>query len=765
MGAIAYRLRISLRRQPAALALVAVVALAAASVLTLTAGALRTLSASDRFERQQARFDVTLQQADGPPRTKEIAALPAVRSLEPATFIFGGVTSDHGPEPTNTVVFAGSPTGERLIAGRLPDPDRPGEFVATKSFVDQVGAQIGDRFQLDTISSKVAAASGFDVAEPDGPSLEATLVGIGDGPGELQDGYKVLTFPATLLDVGDIGVATTITAVELQPGATSDDLRAQLAKLPGGTQFGVSKAEWVPAPVRDAVNAQGQGLAVLALIVGVAAIVIVGQLLSRQVRLADETRRALGSIGLTRRQLVADQLAMAAVPVLVGVAVAAAISIAASGIFPVSFARHVEPQVGLRFDPVGHLAAPAILALLLIAWVWGSLVLGSRPARPRRSTGGVEALSARLRPPPAVIGARFAFASQRRGVTPASLVGLALVLTTLVGAATFGASVGRVVDQPHRYAAPDLGVGAGGSDIAPELIAALQADPDVASLTRYGSVLGTVDGTTVEINGGTALKGTPRVKMLSGHIMRDDNEIVLGRVEARNLGVDVGDEIRVAGPAAARAFTVTGIALIPGFGGSDGVGHGGLVTAEALTYLDPTATFGSASIDLRPGAPTDTVQRLSSLSEADIGPFDRPAEITNLTRIRAIPWIVAGALGLLIVLGLVNLMLVSGLHRRQDVAVLRSLGADRRWVTSVFHWQASLAAAAIAAVGIPLGLVAGRAVYRVFIGRIGVEDDLSVPIAVLGLCLLALVALANIAAVTPARRACRRPPARFLTTE
>ncbi len=767
MSAISYRLRIALRRHPAFLLVAGTVAVGGVLVLTLVAGALRTLSTSDRYEQLQSDYDLTLEQVEGAPRTKEIAALPAVSAVEAASFVFGVVFPEGEEEPSEAITFAGSPVifGAQLIEGRMPDPSEPGEFFATKSFVEETGAQLGDRFQLVTISSEQAAVSGFEVEQPDGPTLTGTLVGIGDGPAELQDGYSLVAFPESLLDEGDIGVATTQSAVGLRPGATEADLRAQLATLPGETEFGISEVEWVPTPVRAAVNAQAQGLGVVALIVGGAVIAVVGQLLGRQVRLTDEQQLTLRAIGMTRLQVVADRLVTAAVPIVIGIIIATAISIGTSGVFPISFARRVEPDPGVRVDVVAHVVTPLVLALALLGWVWLSLVLGASTPRPRRYRRPGEALTSRLRPPPAAIGARFAFASRRPGLTPASLIGLAVVLAALVGAAAFGTSVGRLIDEPHRYAESDIGLGAGGSEIPREVLEAFQQDADVESITRYDTVSATTAGRTIEISGGESLKGTPRIEVLNGRVPRTAHEVALGRIEARDLGLDVGDELEVSTPSATVDLTVTGIAVVPSVAGSDGIGHGGLVTFEGLTSIEPEPDLGNAAIELRPDAPADTRARISEAIGMEVGRFSMPADIISLTRIRAIPWIVVGALGLLAVLGLAHLLLLSGHHRRRDVAVLRALGANQRWVSSVFHWQATLAALALAVVAIPLGLLAGRAVYRAFIERLGVAEDLAIPWALVAVGLVVLVALANVVAVTPARRACRRPPGSALADE
>ena len=53
-------------------------------------------------------------------------------------------------------------------------------------------------------------------------------------------------------------------------------------------------------------------------------------------------------------------------------------------------------------------------------------------------------------------------------------------------------------------------------------------------------------------------------------------------------------------------------------------------------------------------------------------------------------------------------MPVASRHRGREVAVLRPLGADRRWVAGVGHWHAVVFTVAVAALAVPVGLVVGR---------------------------------------------------------
>jgi len=210
-------------------------------------------------------------------------------------------------------------------------------------------------------------------------------------------------------------------------------------------------------------------------------------------------------------------------------------------------------------------------------------------------------------------------------------------------------------------------------------------------------------------------------------------------------------------------FRVTGVAVVPSIDELQGVGQDGLVTVGGLRRADPEATLSGAAVSLRPGAPGDTVLRLFGTDEgADLL---RPPVILNLARLRAIPSLLAALVGALGVLSVVHVMVTSVRHRRRDVALLRSLGADSRWITRAVHWQATTFSLLPLALGVPLGLVAGRLVFGLLADSVGAVPSASIPLLWLMAALAAFVALANAVAAVPAQRARRLAPAPVLAAE
>jgi hypothetical protein len=773
VGAIAYRVRHALGRgggRPA-IGLIVIVALATGLVLTLVAGASRTLTTADRYERAGGQVaGSSIQQDHGAPRNQEVAALPAVKSVETVTFIFAGLIRPGEDQPVETIAFVGSygAVGRRITQGRAPDPDVPGEFVASTGFMKTIGAHLGDTFNGVSFTQEQGDTQGFDAPDPQGPTWKATLVGVVDGPSEMEAPSPIVVFPSSLLTLGDIGTSASVGTVVLQPGASVEDLRSQLDGLPDGSVFTLSPLVLIPTTVRAAINAQGQGLAVLAMIVAVAAVVVVGQLLSRQVKLPEGERLAANALGMTRVQIVADSVGQAVVPTVVGALLGAGLAYALSGIFPLKYVRPAEAHPGLLFDPLVHLGGAAVFAVVVVTWVLVTRASGDRRVEGVRRLTLVDRLAPAVRPISAGTGLRFAFSrpSKDGGSIRGSVIGLVLVLAVLVGALTFGTNLGRLIKDPARSGTNyDSGLGQGGDVVPAETQAALVADDDVSGFTLYGTTDWSVGVEKFSVTGMDQVKGHLGPILFSGTEPSTADEIILGRVAAKHLDKRVGDILEIQGPTGSVPFRVTGIAVIPSIDGGEGMGEGGVVTLDGLRRLDPEASLGTAAVKFRDGAPKGTNARLMAETGVDMGRPDPPSTIQNLARVRRIPFVVAGALALLALLSIGHQLILSASRRRRDVAVLRALGAERGWVSGVMHWQASVFALVVAVLAVPIGIAGGRTVFRVFVEHLGALDEIGEPFVYIAAMALGLVVLANVVAMVPARRTRREPPAVTLLGE
>lgn len=769
MGAAGYRLRSWLRGSRRAIAGgTALVALVAALVLTLLAGAARTASAPDRYSHARGdQWDVTIEQQSGASREREIGELPAVADVRMATFVFGQVQTEAG-EPVETLVFAGSADGlgsVRLVEGRLPDATRPDEVVLTRSAMRSPALRVGDRLRLTTFTQEQADAAGFDAPDPAGPAGNVTVVGVLDGP-RLEDTQGLALVAPVFLAQGDVGVSASVGVVALAPGATSEDLRAQLDQLADGNQLNISPAEWVPTEVRAAVNAQATGLWILAGVTALAAVVILGQLLSRQLRVPDSERRALLTLGIGPRQLALDRAARSLVIAGAGATAGALLAVIFSDRFPIGFVRPLEPSPGVRLDPLVHIGAAVLLAATVTAWALLALWLDRQPGRTRSSAADRAATAA----PSAWVGlgARFAFgrAPGRSRGPGASVLGLGAVLAIAVGAITFGTNLDHLVRTPRAYGGPDIELGAGGTTVDPAVEQALLGSDDVDGLTLYGTAPGTADGIAVDVVGMQPVKGGYVPDVIRGQLPATTDEVALGKLVAGKLQADVGSTIQLSGATGPRRVRVAGIALVPPVGSADQVGHGVLVTSDGLAALDPSASMSVGGVRIAAGAGPGVYDRIAALtgSQVGVGP-SRPPAIFNLDRVRTIPYLVALAVGFLALVSLTHLLIVSVRRRRRDLAVLRAIGATRRQLATVVRWQAMLTGAAIALVAVPVGAGAGRALYRQLVERVGTRPGVSVPVLWLVAVLVVLLVAAVAVAVLPGRRMQRDRPAIALGVE
>ncbi len=360
-------------------------------MLTLAAGARRTLDAPDAYTASVGG-DVggSITQNTGRPQTAAVAALPGVSSVEAMTFLFAATGDPSDVQTSGTIVFAGSRlTTAHLLAGRPADPSKPDEFVADRTFFRTRHAKLGDRFPMMSWTQEQQAQGKAFVDPPAGPAFEGVLVGEVDAADVLNDNYTTMVFSPALLDE-DIGISATLMNVRLAPGVTTSQLRQELDGLPDGAQMVLEPGRVVSTEVRNAVDAEGRGLWIIAMVAAAAAVVALGQLLSRHARLGDAEREPLVALGYTRRELTAETLGRAGVPAAVGVAVGAGIAVVASGLFPSGFVSQLEPDAGIKADPLVLAVGGLGLLIAVLAWV---AVAGAAWPGPDRSGGP-------CRPPP-----------------------------------------------------------------------------------------------------------------------------------------------------------------------------------------------------------------------------------------------------------------------------------------------------------------------------------------------------------------------------
>jgi putative ABC transport system permease protein len=771
------RARGTLRRRWVSTVIVAcIVALVSGTVLAVVAGARRTGSAPDRYTASVGGdVGANLQQRAGRPNTTQIEALPGVEAVSAQTFLFAGFDNDRAHTiPENLIMFAGTRAlSSRVVDGRDADPAHPHEFVADKRTVTALHAHIGDRFRF---KSYARSQQGF-AGEPKGASFDdAVLVGVIDSPQKFESDYVVALFPTSLLNE-DIGFVATVSQARLGKGVTLQKLRTELDTLPGGKSIDIKDAgRVVSAEVRNAVDAQSQGIWIMAAVLAIATLIALGQLLTRHVRLADHERIPLNAVGFTHRQLTLESLIRTSVPAVAGIVIGAGLAALASGRFPTGFTREIEPHTGIAPDAVALGIGGALLLLSLLLWVGVAFTLENRARSRRVATSSATSFVERFPSPTAAIGTRFALT--RTDGSTVSAVGtiavLAIIIAALIGTTAFASSLDDLVTDGARFGHNySFTLGNGGADYTPaQLKKAFANEPDVAGLmilsegtTRVRNDDGTF--TVIDLVGMDRVKGDLAPRVLSGHLPMKSDEVALGRLTAAKLGVHVNDPMHLEGTKGRGDYKMVGEVVVPGIGGNDGVGVGALTTGEGMRRLELRNRTNGAALQLRPGATRQTAEAVAKRFDPTQAPGQEsiPGTILNIARIKRIPIALAVLLAALGLVTMLHALIVSIQQRRRDIAVMRAIGADRRWVSRTVHWQATVLTTIPLLVGVPLGIVAGSTVFRSFVNRIGALPTPVVPVLLVFGIALAMLMIANIAAVVPAVRARRLSTAEQLRNE
>jgi hypothetical protein len=294
----------------------------------------------------------------------------------------------------------------------------------------------------------------------------------------------------------------------------------------------------------------------------------------------------------------------------------------------------------------------------------------------------------------------------------------------------------------------------------------------VSSIARYVSQIGDLGVPVFTVIDRAA--GTPvHLVTLSGRAPEADDEIVLGPSTAHDLGVKTGDTVNLADGGSAK---VVGLGLFPSDVHAQ-FDEGGWVSPKRWSALaapnynpDDNVTVemvvavrfaDRANLDKQV---TDLATTLGAAVQF-VGPVEQPLELVNLHNVRRLPTVLAIFLAVLGTVAVGHALFSSVYRRRRDFAVLQSLGVTRPGVRGMVTAQATVVGLAGILVGVPLGLIAGRAGWQAITDRVPLtfRSPLTI-IAVLVVIPVALIA-ANILAVIPARRASRTKPALVLRSE
>ncbi len=806
-----YVMRRSMRRRALpTVGLVLMVGLASGSVAGLVAGARRTAAAFPDFvEHAAATGDGTVFGqvdpevpffADDAAELKDVVeALPEVDQATRATLLIMEGTDRDGDrqrllgnaelDPGRREMVFGRPL---IVAGSWPDDDDPGAVAVDEELAARAGLEVGDTYRVApyTTDQFGPAGEGADV-RPDGPAVDLRVEAIYRHPIDLtavaldQTGIYVdhsglhLTpayWAAHGPDLARYGVGVVF---DLADGATLDDVGAALQeRIPD--RFGIetesiNSSSDVLDGIEDAVDVEARGMVAVAGVTGVTGLGLVWLLLRRKAGADLARNRVLEDLGLGPRGRTAIGALEGLFVGAAGAALGAVGATVASNWVPFGMARRAELDPGLEVDVLvlAAVALGSVAAVLGRALVAGRRAVASR--RPR-SSHIADALTARGLSPVPTTGVRFAFqVEQGGGSVPvrSALVGVAVAAGVVVAAATVGASMGLVRDDPARRGAyGDAAVGNAASPEAAEAVAArLDENPDIAGYAGEAPNEATIEGQRVWIVTVFDGKGDLSPRVVEGRPPAAPDEIALGGRVMDRLGVSVGDAVEVSLVGAPVEMEVVGQALVEDVDGSNGgPGKAAITHESAVDALDPDAIASANPVwfVVRFGEGVDHAAALRRLRQDfpnAVTTSRLPGDLESLDRLGGLVVLTAVLVGLLGTGAALLAMIGAVSRRRRELAILRTLGFARRQAAATVAWQATTFALVGLVVGLPLGIVAGRRAWIALAEGVGIVPAPVVPIAAVVALGAATLVLLNLVAAVPAWLAARVRPADVLRAE
>ena len=805
------------QRRAATVALILLVGLAGGVVLAAVAGARRTDTAMDRFVAYNRPVDVAVVVNDPALRPK-VTALPQVEAAGQAIFVFMQ-TSRRAGASSSSGFAAFATLGETLrsvrrplmIDGRLPRADRPFEAVVNEGAARENHLHVGSRIRTYAYTAEQelqAGTSGFgQFGGPAGPAYTFRIVGV------IREPSDVKSIPASVVKdafyEGDSSLTTTPAflrryAADLGFGSPQEVFGAEFvamrlrhgsADLPAfgravrriigpGAQI-LAGSDTLDASVRvgRATHLEAIALLVFAALAGLAALLLIGQAVSRQVALDSTDHATLAALGLSRRQRAAVAMVRAAVVGLAGGLLAVVVAVALSPLTPIGLARKAEIQPGLSAN-VAVLAVGAVVVVLLVvaraaAPAWRATRASSDDALARASVrpGRLSAAVANAGlGPVARTGIEMSLERGRGAAFRTALLGTAVAVAGVVGALTFGDSLHHLVATPREQGWNwDVIVGNPNSQpFSPDAIRntmtpKLAANHFVGAFSAIAPVSGvTVDGHSVDqFLGVQSVRGSLSPTLVHGRTIRRANEIILARDTLRDVHRRIGQTVTVAAGDRHTTMRIVGEPLITTAGDlSPNLSSGGATTIDGVRRVIPDAPVFEFLVRFKPGVDhrAAVLSLRHDFGRVVLAPFPG-GEVGALARVDALPYILAATLVVFAIAAL-GLTLSSAVRRRRrDLALLKTIGFVRRELSAMLAWQATTLALAALAIGIPIGIALGRGTWQLEASSIGSVSPSLVPLAGVLLVVPATLLVANVLAGWPGWIAGRVHPASALRSE
>jgi FtsX-like permease family len=690
----------------------------------------------------------------------------------------------------------------KLVSGRLPDPSAPDQVLASFTLQQDYGVHLGSVIRVPLYApSQASAYNDATGAEPKptGPTVDFHVVGFEASEFELPAGttpsYDLFTSSAFAKTVIPRTAAGYVYLVSLRDGAAGiTRFNAAAQTLNGAGLEGGQDEDGVAEAIATSIHPQAVGWWILAALAALVGLAVVGQALARQSRVESEDYPTMAALGADRRQLLALGMAQTLVVGLVGALGAVAVAFVLSPVAPLGEARIAENSTGFAFDaPVLLLGALGTLAAVLVLGFWPALrAARALRADDRRILSGpsvvVTQLAAAGAPPSAVIGVRNALERRTGGVTVplgSALLGTVLAVLALAGTAVFGASLTHLTATPRLYGDTfqlNFTDPANGKP-DPVLLRSLEQDKAVTGITEGIATEIFVNKVVVGAIAGTSARGRLLLSTVTGHLPINNHQIGLGATTMRKVGAHVGSLVHVAmslpsGRKRTGTFHVVSQVSFPVLGGAVSLGTGAVITQAAyentLCPAQPgraaclqgaltTSNGGGMLVRVVPGPQgRAVVSHYLDAYRSTTALAITPTSLVNFGEAVNFPLIFGVMLAVVGAATLAHLLVVSVARRRREIGLLKVLGFVNRQVAAAVSWQATTLALIGIVVGVPLGLVAGEAIWNAFANNLGAVPISVVPVWLVVTLAVGVLVVANLLAIGPALVATRSKPARLL---
>jgi hypothetical protein len=748
------------------------VGLAGAVAFGALAGARRTQSAPERYD-SAARSPQVFSRLDGIADASavvgRIAELPDV-DYAVAIGILAMLPSEPGVYAPLFGPVGGTETDAdgTLVDGRRVDLAAPYEIELSEGTAQLTHSEVGDALRYRAMSPEQTQRcfigeeeSDFCFEmEPAGREFEFHVVGIirtsADISGAAAGLPLSLTTPAFVTaHRDDVPMIENTLVIRVRDGVDIDDFIADANEFMPDGAFLASEDKLAGKETADLV---ANALSVFALVALLAGAVLTAQALVRQVFATSDDLDVLGVLGMDRRARIASGV-VPMLPTALGGAVLAGIgAFAASNWFPTGFVGRVEPDPGLRFDATAMVVAPAVWMVFIVVVASISARLAVTGRRTRRARRGP--LAGVATNPAIDVGVRLAFdRGQGRQPLPvwSALGATVFAVAGIFAVSSYAADLNNVIDSPALYG-QDYDAW-GFNDVE-----RLRADAGVSAIAQLHLRMSVLLDEKFQAYAFSyeSIRGSIGPSIVRGRQPASVDEAAVGEDVLDGLDIDIGDELTVAGDQGEATVTVVGTAVVPTIDDENTNFAGGVVVHPDLV---PVIGEGPDGINAYAVKVSDApvLQRLVD-NPFDINTPVPPPDVDRLKEVQTYPTILAGALGLLGVLGMAHALALVVRRRSRDLALLRALGFRRRDVATAVRWQALCTAICGLVAGIPLGLLIGRAAWTATATAVGVRAEHLVPVLA-WLIAPGAVVLALCSAAVPARRAARLRPAILLRSE